>query len=80
MELFLIQEGSLPPGHEIWFQNGASLLTGAMEEMKTAMKKNTSALRVMGFQYREMKRSIQHYRDAMKEKDVYDPNGVVLLY
>lgn len=69
MELFLIQEGSLPPGHEIWFQNGASLLTGAMEEMKTAMKKNTSALRVMGFQYREMKRSIQHYRDAMKEKD-----------
>ncbi|OWZ73056.1 hypothetical protein AYX14_01484 [Cryptococcus neoformans] len=69
MELFLIQEGSLPSGHEVWFQNGVSLLSGAMEEMKAALKKSSSALRVMGFQYREMKRSIQHYKSAMKEKD-----------
>lgn len=27
-----------------------------------------------------MKRSIQHYKSAMKEKDVYNPNGIVLLY
>ncbi|KGB78860.2 hypothetical protein CNBG_4698 [Cryptococcus deuterogattii R265] len=69
MELFIIQEGSLPAGHEVWFQNGVSLLSGAMEEIRTAVKKNISALRVMGFQYREMKRSIQHYKSAMKEKD-----------
>ncbi|KIS02520.1 hypothetical protein L804_00790, partial [Cryptococcus deuterogattii 2001/935-1] len=56
-------------GHEVWFQNGVSLLSGAMEEIRTAVKKNISALRVMGFQYREMKRSIQHYKSAMKEKD-----------
>lgn len=32
----------------MWFQNGVSLLSGAMEEIRTAVKKNISALRVMG--------------------------------
>ncbi|WVQ77569.1 hypothetical protein IAR50_007257 [Cryptococcus sp. DSM 104548] len=68
MENFLIQQESLPPEHEVWFQNGMSMLANAIDDMKASMKKSVTAQRVVGFQYREMKRSILHYKAALKEK------------
>ncbi|TYJ55100.1 hypothetical protein B9479_004238 [Cryptococcus floricola] len=69
MENFLIQQGSLPPEHEMWFQNGISLLSNAIDDMKRSMKNSATAQRVVGFQYREMKRSILHYKTVLKEKE-----------
>ncbi|WVQ84819.1 hypothetical protein IAT38_006976 [Cryptococcus sp. DSM 104549] len=66
MEHFLIQEGSLPPEHELWFQNGLSLLSGAMDELRAAMRRGTTACKVVNFQYREMKRSMQHHKEVAR--------------
>ncbi|ODO03614.1 hypothetical protein L198_02464 [Cryptococcus wingfieldii CBS 7118] len=46
-----------------------SLLSNAIDDMKRSMKNSATAQRVVGFQYRNMKRSILHYKTVLKEKE-----------